>query len=72
MVDIDYLQHISDRPHFKPFNLTIEELMDFQKKCYEFQEEKIKLANVPVNHPIQKESIPEIIDEHSEANEHPV
>lgn len=46
-VEIDNLQQKADRPHFKPHNLTIDDLIEFRAKCYDYQEKVLKVQNFP-------------------------
>lgn len=52
-VDIDDLQYGSIRPHLKPFNLTIDDLLNFQIECRDLLEEKRAISDLPVNFPLR-------------------
>ena len=43
----------AQRPHFKPHDLTEEELMEFMAKCRNFMKQKREKANVPENYPLR-------------------
>lgn len=50
-VDVDDLQLGAMRPHFKPHNVTEDDLLQFQEKCYNYMRTKRANSNVPLNHP---------------------
>jgi len=52
-VDIGNLQGRSDFPHFEPHEVTIEELVTFQKKCQNYLMEKRKKSPYPSNYPFR-------------------
>lgn len=43
------------RPHFKPHNLTEDELMEFLAKCRELMKQKRQAKDVPENYPLRYE-----------------
>ena len=52
-VDVAYLQPRADRPHFKPHELEIEDLVRFRQRCYDYQE-KIRMdSDLPNNYPLR-------------------
>ena len=57
MVDMANLQHKAGVPHFKPYELEKEDLIAFQKKCYDYQNEKRKkiAPDLPKNYPLRYE-----------------
>jgi anaerobic magnesium-protoporphyrin IX monomethyl ester cyclase len=56
-VDIEDLQGRSDMPHFKPFNLSIADLVEFKQKADNFMLEKRRLSKLPNNYPLRYKSI---------------
>jgi len=52
-VDIGNLQGRSDLPHFKPHELTNENLVAFQKKCQNYLMEKRNLSPFSPNYPLR-------------------
>ena len=52
-VDIDNLQCKADRPHFKPHELTMEDLLKFQTKCRDYLKEKRMRCPFPLNYPLR-------------------
>ena len=55
-MDIEDLQFRSNKPHFKPHNLEIEDLIEFQKKGYAYMEEVRSKSKVPGNYPLRYEN----------------
>ncbi len=41
------------RPHFKPHNLTEDELMEFLAKCRDFMKQKRQKVDIPENYPLR-------------------
>jgi len=52
-VDIEVFQDSDDRPHFKPYELTMEELISFRQNCFDYMKEKRKSSGVPENFPLR-------------------
>lgn len=52
-IDIDNLQPKVDKPHFKPYALTMDDLIQFRKKCYDYLIEKRMNFNLPDNYPLR-------------------
>ena len=52
-IDVDDLQGRSDRPHFKPHNITIDELIEFKQKCENYMQLKREYSKVPDNYPLR-------------------
>ncbi len=52
-VDVDNLHYVSTRPHLKPFNLTVDDLLSFKKQCKDLLEEKRMVSTLPANYPLR-------------------
>ena len=52
-VGINNLQCKADRPHFKPHELTMEDLLKFQTKCRDYLKEKRMRCPFPLNYPLR-------------------
>jgi len=55
-MDIEDLQFRSNKPHFKPHNLELDDLIVFQNKGYAYMEELRSKSKVPGNYPLRYES----------------
>ncbi|MDD5015775.1 MAG: radical SAM protein [Atribacterota bacterium] len=52
-MDIEDLQFRSNKPHFKPHNLELEDLIEFQIKGYGYMDELRAKSKVPMNYPLR-------------------
>ncbi len=52
-VDMEVFQDSDVYPHFKPHKLTIEDLVIFQKQCFDYLREKRMASNLPNNYPLR-------------------
>jgi hypothetical protein len=52
-VDVEYLQIVTDRPHFKPHKLTIDDLIRFREKGFTYLREKRIASGLPENYPLR-------------------
>lgn len=53
MVNSPDFYYESEHPHIKPYDLDVEELIDFKKKAFEYLHNKINNSNVPKNYPLR-------------------
>lgn len=53
LVDVEHLQHLADTPHFKPHNLSIDDLISFRERCYGFMDKKRTASGIPGNIPMR-------------------
>jgi anaerobic magnesium-protoporphyrin IX monomethyl ester cyclase len=52
-VENENLQPKAEMPHFKPFELEINDLIEFRRKCYDYLSDLRKNSNVPYNYPFR-------------------
>jgi len=52
-INAENLQHANDKPIFKPYNLTEEDLIKFRNKCYNYLKEMRSSSNLPPNYPLR-------------------
>lgn len=52
-IDMEVFQDTDDKPHFKPHNLSMEDLISFRKKCFDYIKEKKAKSDLPSNYPLR-------------------
>ena len=52
-VDIEIFQDSDASPHFKPYNLTKDDLIKFREKCFDYMREKRAASHLPSNYPLR-------------------
>jgi len=63
-VDVENLQGKVGKPHFKPYNLTEEDLIEFQKKAFDLWRAKRLASKVPDNYPLRYKGEIKSVEEH--------
>jgi len=51
--EIGTLKNDINRPHFKPHDVTVQQLIDFRTRCLAIGKERRRLSNVPANYPLR-------------------
>ena len=54
-VDMEIFQDSDDAPHFKPYNLTKDDLIKFRERCFDYMKKKRASSNLPNNYPLRYE-----------------
>lgn len=52
-MDVEVFQDTDDYPHFKPHNLTYDDLISFKKKCNDYMKGKRMASKLPHNYPLR-------------------
>jgi anaerobic magnesium-protoporphyrin IX monomethyl ester cyclase len=52
-LDFGEFYHITDKPHFKPHDLTVGQLIGFKRKCEEYREKIRTESNLPSCYPLR-------------------
>lgn len=52
-VDMEIFQDSDECPHFKPYNLTKDDLIEFRQKCFDYMKEKRAASHLPANYPLR-------------------
>lgn len=56
-LDCEQFYHITNKPHFKPHDLTIDQLVDFKRKCEEYMQKNRAASRFPACYPLRFEEL---------------